>query len=253
MLTNQRAVAYFTDTANDFKRRSLLLVASAATCFIVGAFTKGARKDYAETMAELKEVIAEEGLAMAQMYKYIGLARQLVISLTKDTPAGEINDVIDGVLNAKTPQAAAKEITGWMDSTGHIKSLDSLGAFLGGKYQRSASPPDGTNNGEDTDADSDDATANGERTTRARHIPVTATSEEIAAAIVEPVEGRDTLTIWTEVVTSINDAELLRSMITVAEERLDTLLEDALPKRGRKAQKGRTARKQFDLEQRQSA
>lgn len=252
MLTNQRAVAYFTDTANDFKRRSLHMVASAATCFIVGAFTKGARKDYTETMAELKAVIAEEGLAMAQMYKYIGLARQLVIHLTKDTPAGEINDVIDGVLNAKTPQAAAKEITGWMDSTGNIRSLDSLGAFLGGRYQRSATPPDGTN-GEEADADGDDATANGERTTRARHIPVTATSEEIAAAIVEPVEGRDTLTIWTEVVTSINDAELLRSMITVAEERLDTLLEDALPKRGRKAQKGRTARRQFDLEQRQSA
>lgn len=243
MITATKAVGHFRETVATFNRSSLMLLSSAAVCFITGAYSKKDKRDYSETMAELKEVVTEEGLKMAQMYKYIGLARQLVVFLVKQNPLleGPIHDVLD----AKTPKAASQVLVTFLEDE-KVQSLDGVGAFLGGAYQRSANEgeraPRTTTATNGTDGQSDEGTSRRKQTD---HVPVTTTPEEVTSAIeASPVVAHtvaDTLSdtdTFEKVVAEIDSPATISAMIAVLERRLE-----ALVSKGKGRGRGRTATK----------
>lgn len=235
MFKQERAIKNFKDTVQTFNRSSMTLIGSAAVCFIIGAFDEKNKRDYADTMADLKEIVTEEGLKMAQMYKYIGLARQLVVHLVKKFP---LNDgIIHDVLDARSPGNATSVITDYLSGE-EVQTLDKLGGFLGGRYQRSADAPDGrsprTPTGDGDDAGED--TSNG-RNTRNR-LTVTTTPQEVAQAIDASEEIAVTVATavfevdtFTKLVSEINDIELIDQMSLILDERKAELAASAKVRR----------------------
>lgn len=225
MITQSRAISHFSETVTAWNRSSMQLVSSAALCFIAGAYATDEkdRSDYTKTMATLKDLVTEKGLKTAQAYKYIGLARQLVIRLVKEHPL--LDGVIHDVLDARAANSATTVLLTYLDKN-KVTSLDTLGVFLGGAYQRTATnTPAGTNAGN----------GRGGNNRVPGQVPATATSEQIVEAIV----GRDDpLEIFRNLVDEIDDVEVIKTMQSILDDRLDEL-NDKKPK----AKRGRPAGK----------
>lgn len=246
MFKQERAIESFKANVTVFNRSSMTLIGSAAVCFIVGAFDPKAKRDYAETMAELKQIVTEEGLKMAQAYKYIGLARQLVLHLVKKHPLmdGPLHDVLD----ARSPNVATTAIVDYLSGE-EVATLDKLGGFLGGRYQRSEDAPNGraprTPTGDGDDAGS---TASTGRNTRKAHLPVTTTPEEVTQAIEASEEIAVTVATavfevdtFTKLVSEINDIELIDQMSLILDERKAELAASAkVRRRGTSKRNGRS-------------
>lgn len=129
MFKTQRAYKAFDGELSSFVRNSISLVASAAVCYFAAAQSETASGD---VTAELTKLIEARGLKVAQTYKYLGLARQLIADLTaEETPDPIIADMLD----AKAPSTAHEKLVNWLVKE-KVTSLDKLSERLGGVYAR---------------------------------------------------------------------------------------------------------------------
>lgn len=131
------AIEGFKDQAKAWHRSSIAVVASAAVCMIVGAYSPTAKVAYDNTEALLKKEVAEIGIKQAQIYKYIGLARALVsFMVLKHKIGGPLLDV----LRARDHDTAMDALVDYLTKA-RVRSLDSLGVMVG-KYKRTVPLPE---------------------------------------------------------------------------------------------------------------
>lgn len=208
MFTRERAIENYGLALESYGQARLSLVAAAAVVFISGAIAAEADQvSYADATKELRAIVKERGYEKSQAYKYLGLARQFVAHLEVKFP--DKGGIIASVAAERSPAKAADVLLAYLEEN-EVTSLDALGAFIGGRYQRSPRVPTGEGAGEGTGG------------------AITMTPEERKAAhavnVTKEVVAKP-LDYFEKILTGITDISVLVEMKVLIDDRLTALRE----------------------------
>lgn len=227
MFTRARAIENYGLALESYGQSRLALVAAATVVFISGAIAaEGDKVSYADAMKELRAIVKERGYEKSQAYKYLGLARQFVAHLETKFPDKDTGIVAD-VAAERSPAKASDLLLAYLEEN-EVSSLDALGAFIGGRYQRSPRTPAG-------------APAGGEGTTPGGATGMTPDERKAAHAVnVTKEVAAKPLDFFTDILANITDISVLVEMKVLIDDRLTALREAQGIHDGRR--KGRGAR-----------
>lgn len=210
------AITNFQTASANWHQGSLQLVAAATVVFVVAYVEE---RSSAKVVADLQAAVRERGLKTAQVYRYLGLARALVLELTRNDHGRTTRDgrVLAEVESAKTPEDATDALLAYFEKR-KLTSLDKLGTMLG-VYKRTPKASER----EDENADESNGVAPRVVATIKRMLPA-----DLVAAL------RDAEADPVEVVDAIAErasASALRTMLDHLQQRL-MQLEGAAPQNG---------------------
>lgn len=212
--TQEAAVAAFRTSTACWHTASLSMVAGATVVLFCG---QANGTSAGETLEVLTTAVKERGVAKAQAFRYLGLARALFQELAKLHPGDKTGAQ---VLSATSAEAAAEVVLAWCQRK-KISSLDRLGLSLGvyARTPKRASASTAQANAAESGTSRAESTAEVEPAPRAvapvlRRLSAPEIVEAIRLSETDPVEV-------VEAIAAAAAPAAVREMISVLQQQLD--------------------------------